>query len=210
MEKINKEKMWYDNASLLTTIIIIFICFIILISQAFAVNNNIGFINTFRSLFNHNSSYIIALIYFLLIKNQRFQKYFNIVNFLFILLYFLNSFAAFLTIFQSFGIASLGSLFLNVILLCYMIYTFMIDTRLWKEFKLNKLPFDEFKNEWYYYSINIISFVVLFVNLIAAINFDGVVLSLFDTIYICLFARYIYLYKNYENKKKRKIKKDGK
>jgi hypothetical protein len=86
----------------------------------------------------------------------------------------------------------------------------MIDTRLWKEFKLNKLPFDEFKNEWYYYSINIISFVVLFVNLIAAINFDGVVLSLFDTIYICLFARYIYLYKNYENKKKEKIKKDGK
>ena len=202
MEKIKKEKMWYDNARFLTDLIIGLIIITIILSQSFAVNNNIGAINTFRSLFNHNGSYILALIYFVLIKSRHFQKYFNITNLLYIAFYFLNVFASFLTIFQSFGIASLCSLLLNIIILIYMIYTFLYGTRLWKDFKLGNLPFDEIKNEWYYYAINFFTIVVLFVNLISANisngNFDGVVLSLFDAIYNCLFSRYIYLYKKYE------------
>ncbi len=198
MEKIKKEKMWYDNATILTNIIIGLIIITIILSQSFAVNNNIGAINTFRSLFNHNGSYILALIYFVLIKSRHFQKYFNVTNLLYIFFYFLNSFASLLTIFQSFSVSSLCSLLLNIIILFYMVYTFLYDTRLWKDFKLGNLPFDEIKNEWYYYSINFFAFIVLLSNLIGAINFDGVVLSLFDAIYTCLFARYIYLYKEYE------------
>lgn len=205
MEKIKKEKMWYDNADFLTNLIIGLIIVTIILSQSFAVNNNIGAINTFRSLFNHNSSYILALIYFVLIKSKYFQKYFNITNLLYIFFYFLNVFAAFLTLFQSFSVASLCSLFLNIILLIYMIYTFLYDTRIWKDFKLGNLPFDEIKNEWYYYAINFFAIVALFANLIGAnisnSNFDGVVLSVFDAIYKCLFARYVFLYKRYELEK---------
>ena len=86
-----------------------------------------------------------------------------------------------------------------------MIYTFLYDTRIWKDFKLGNLPFDEIKNEWYYYAINFFAIVALFANLIGAnisnSNFDGVVLSVFDAIYKCLFARYVFLYKRYELEK---------
>ena len=48
---------------------------------------------------------------------------------------------------------------------------------------------------------NLLHFVLLIVNLISATNFDGVVLTLFDTIYIILFSRYIYLYKDHCEKR---------
>lgn len=209
MEKITKEKEWYDNANFVTTIIIGLIFIIIIMSQAFAVRNNIGVVNTVRSLFNHNTIYVIALIYFLLIKTNVGKKYFNIINIIYIALYLLLLLASFLTIFQSFGITSLASLLLNMIMLFYMVYTFLYDTRLWNDFKLNLIPFDEIKNEWYFNSICTLSILVLIVNLIGASNFEGVVLSLFDTIYTCLFARYIYLYKEYENNKKKVVNKKG-
>lgn len=204
MERINTDKEWYDNPNLLTSIIILVIVVTIIMSQAFAVKNNIGAVNTFRSLLNHNSTYIIALVYFCFIKTKVGKRYFNIINVIYIALYLLMVLAAFLTIFQAFGIASLASLLLNFIILFFMIYTFLFKTRYWKEFSFDKAPFDEVSNEWYFYAICVLSGLVLVVNLIGAVNFDGVVLSLFDSIYTILFGRYIYLYKEYEDLKGKK------
>lgn len=206
MERIKTEKEWYDNANLLTSIIIGVILVTIIMSQAFAVRNNIGATNILRSLFNHNTTYLLALVYFCFIKSKTGKRYFNLVNILYIALYLLMVLAAFLTIFQSFGIASLAGLLLNFVILFYMIYTFLKGTRYWKEFKLDKAPFDEIKNEWYFYAICVLSGTVLLVHLIGAVNFDGVVLSLFDAIYTILFGRYIYLYKDYEEKKEVTLK----
>lgn len=204
MERINTEKEWYDNPNMLTSIIIGVIVVTIIMSQAFAVKNNIGAINTFRSLLNHNSTYIIALIYFCFIKSKVGKRYFNIINVLYIAVYLLMVLASFLTIFQSFGIASLANLFLHFVILFFMVYTFLRETRYWKEFGLEQVPFDEVPNDWYFYAICVFSAVVLFVYLIGATNFDGVVLSLFDAIYTILFGRYIYLYKEHEDAKKKK------
>ena len=177
MERIQTEKEWYDNPNILTSIIIAVILITIIMSQAFAVKNNIGTVNTVRSLLNHNTTYILGLVYFCFIKSNVGKKYFNFINVIYIALYLLMVLAAFLTIFQSFGIASLANLLLNFIILFYMICT--------------------------------LSGLVLLVNLIGAVNFDGVVLSLFDAIYTILFGRYIYLYKDYEDSKA-KNKKDSK
>lgn len=202
MEEVKRESEWYDNPNFLTSIILGVIIVIIVLSQAFAVKNNIGTLNILRSLFNHNSTYVIALVYFALIKFKVGKKYFNFINVFYIFMYVLIVLASFLTIFQSFGIFSLTNLLLNLVLLFFMIYTFLGSSRYWKEFNLDQIPFDEVSNEWYFYSICILSFVVLLANLIGATNFDSVILSLFDAIYIILFGRYIYLYKEYEDHKK--------
>jgi c-di-AMP phosphodiesterase-like protein len=78
-----------------------------------------------------------------------------------------------------------------------MCYTFLPDTRLWRDLNLNKLPFDEVKNDWYYYVVFTISLILLLVNLIYSVDFNGVVTTLLDTCFIILFGRYIYLYRKY-------------
>ena len=70
MEKIQKEKEWYDNPNLLTNILIGLIAIIIIFSQTFAVRNNLGAEDIFRSLLNYNSIYILMLIYFILLKTR--------------------------------------------------------------------------------------------------------------------------------------------
>lgn len=200
-EKNDKELEWYSNATFITNIILIIILINIIMSQSFAVRNEVEITNIIRSLINHNFIYVIALTYFALLKTNIGKKNFNILNILHIGMYLLMTFASFLTIFQSFGINSLLTLCLNFIILIYMSYTFIKQTRYWKELALYKIPFDEIKNEWYLYSIYVISGMILFVNLISAINIDGIILSLLDTTYIVLFCRYIYLYKDYEDSK---------
>ena len=76
----------------------------------------------------------------------------------------------------------------------YMIHVFLKKTRFWKELKLEKSPFNEIKNENYYYIQVILSISLLVINLIYCTNFDGVVLSLVGMIYTIVLARYIYIY----------------
>ena len=200
-EKKQVKNEWYSNATLITNIILIVIIINIVMSQSFAVRNEVEISSIIRSLINHNFIYIIALTYFALLKTNIGKKNFNILNLLYIGMYLLMTFASILTIFQSFGISSLLTLCLNFIILIYMTYTFIKQTRYWTELALYKIPFDEIKNEWYLYSICVISGVILLVSLVGSINIDGIVLSILDTIYIILFGRYIYLYKDYEDSK---------
>lgn len=202
IEKTNNVKTeWYSNATFITNIILIIIIINIVMSQSFAVRNEVGLSSIIRSLINHNFIYVIALTYFVLLKTNIGKKNFNILNLLYIVMYLLMTITSVLTIFQSFGINSILTFCLNFIILIYMTYTFIKGTRYWTELALYKIPFDEIKNEWYFYSICVLSGMILFVSLVGAINIDGVVLSFLDTIYIILFGRYIYLYKDYEDSK---------
>lgn len=201
MEKINTEKEWYNNPNILTNIILAVAAAIIIISQAFAVNNNLTSSVMLRNLLNHNSTYIAALIYFIFLKTKVGRTNFNLINVIYIILYLLITVASVFTLFQSFGLSSITSLLLNIMIISYMAYTFLPETRFWSDLGLDKFPFDEIKNDWYFYIISVISLVLLIVNLISATNFDGVVLTLFDTIYIILFSRYIYLYKDHCEKR---------
>ena len=209
VEKIEREKEWYDNPNILTTLLIVFIAIIIILSQAFAVNN-LETSDILRSLLNYNSIYIFALVYFIILKTHIGRKYFNFLNIFFIIIYFLNTFASILTVFQSFGVSSLMSFALNFIILFFMTYTFMRETRFYKELKLERIPFDEVTNEWYFYTIGILSLVLLVADLIVVENFQSVVLSLFNCIYTILFSRYVFLYNchlEFKSKKKKIVTK---
>lgn len=200
------ELEWYDNPSIVTNLLILVIALIIIFSQSFAVNSNMSAIYILRSIMNHNSTYLLTLVYFCSLKFDIGKKYFDFLNVFLILLYFLIGFASVFTIFQSFSFYTLLSLVLHVIFLIYLIHTFLRGTRLWKEFRLVKSPFNEITNEGYFYSIMVFAVILLSVNLISATSFDGTVLTLFDCIYTILFARYVYLYFSFLDSKKKKSK----
>ena len=199
--KNKKETSIFDDAKAITTIIIVLILFIMLLSQSWAINSNLSTNLIFRSILNHNSIYFLLLIYFVCIKFRFGKKYFNYFNLFLILLYLINSISSLLTVIQAFTLNSLLIFLINIVIFIYLFHTMLRGTRVWKDYKLNNSPFNEITNEWYYDFLFIVPTILLIVNLIAATSFNGCLLAILDFIYILLFARYIYLYRVFLDKK---------
>lgn len=196
-----EKKKWYDSANTITSIIIGVIVLIIVFTQSFALGRN-GTIELFTSIINHNSIYLFILIYFILIKFYIGKRYFNYLSALLIFIYFITTTTSFLTFIQAFSLNSTLDFILNILLLIYLVHTLMRDTRIWREFYLSKSPFNELPNDFMFFSIIVITIILLAVNLINTIVISGVIISILDAVYIVLLARYIYLYRVFLDKKK--------
>lgn len=196
-KNIKSERKWYDNPNIITTSAITVLTLIILLSQSYAVKNNLSTNDILRNLLNHNTLYIIGLIYFIPLKTKAGKRYFNYLNLFLIIVYLIFSVTSVLSIIRSFGITSLMTLGINIIFLIHMIHVFLKKTRFWKEFKLEKSPFNEIKNEYYFYSQLVLSIILFTVNLINSSNVDGIILSTVVMIYTLLLTRYIYTYQVY-------------
>ncbi len=196
------ERKWYDNSNIITTISITILTLIILLSQSYAVKNNLSTNDILRNLLNHNTLYIIGLLYFIPLKTKTGKKYFNYLNLFLILIYLIFSLTSVLSIIRSFGLTSLITLGINLVFLIYMIHVFLRKTRFWKDFKLASSPFNELKSEYYFYSEITLAIILFIINLIASTNVDGIILSIVATMYTMLLSRYIYTYSVYlENSK---------
>ncbi len=205
LEKKKTEIEWYDNPGIVTNVIITLIAVIIILSQSFAINNNLSTQEILRSIINHNSVYLIVLVYFVALKTKIGKRYFDFLNVFLILLYFITGVTSILTVFQSFSLETLISCAMHLVLFIYLFHTFFRRTRVWREFHLTKSPFNEIKNDAYFYSITVLVVLLLAIDLIATTTFDGTVLALFDAIYMVLFARYVYLYGCFLDNKEKKI-----
>lgn len=205
LEKKKTEIEWYDNPGIVTNVIIALIAVIIILSQSFAINNNLSTQEILRSIINHNSVYLIVLVYFVALKTKIGKRYFDFLNVFLILLYFITGVTSILTVFQSFSLETLISCAMHLVLFIYLFHTFFRRTRVWREFHLTKSPFNEIKNDAYFYSITVLVVLLLAIDLIATTTFDGTVLALFDAIYMVLFARYVYLYGCFLDNKEKKI-----
>ena len=78
---------------------------------------------------------------------------------------------------------------------------------------LNSSPIVELKNEQYFYLITTLLVIHLVVALINSTSFESIVISLLEVLFYFLFARYISLYREYNelkeaSSKKKKIKKE--
>ena len=206
----NKEKeRIFDNAGDITSIIVGLIIVIILLSQSWAISNNVSAIIMFRSILNHNSIYFLLLIYFIGIKTSFGKKYFNHLNLFLMLLYLISSISSFLTVIQAFSLNSLLAFLINIVIFIYLFHTMLRGTRVWKDYKLKNSPFNEITNEWYYDFLLIVPTILLIVNLMASTSLNGVVISLMDYFYVLLFARYIYLYREFLDMKSINSKNPG-
>lgn len=211
--KDNKEKDWFDSPRMVTYIIIGLLIVLIILSQSFAINSQLGTADIIRSILNHNSIYVLTLIYFVLLHFKIGKKYFDHLNVLMLMFFILITIASFFTIFQSFGLASLLQLGINILFTVYFLYAFLSNTLIGKELHLNNSLLVELKNEQYFYLITTLLVVNLIVALISSTSFESIVISLLEVLFYFLFARYISLYKEYDDRKessprKKKIKKD--
>ena len=204
-EKSDVRIAWYDNPGIITNIIIGLIAVIILLSQSFAINNNLSTHEILSSIINHNSVYLIVLVYFVALKTNIGKRYFDFLNIFLVLLYFITGITSFLTIFQSFSLEALVACALHLTLFVYLFHTLFRRTRVWKEFHLNKSPFNEIKNDAYFYAISVLTIFLLALDLIVTTTPDGAILSIFDASYMLAFARYVFLYGCFVDNKERKI-----
>lgn len=200
----DKKNKWYNSANSITNIIMLTILLIIVFSQSFVLGENSS-IKLFTSIINHNSIYLCVLVYFILLKLPAGKKYFNYLSVFLIFIYFIISMTSLLTMIQSFNLTSVLSFILYFLLLIYLVHTLLRDTRVWREFYLSSSPFNELSNDFMFYSILIVSIILLAVNLIDTVYIGGIIMPILDTIFIILFSRYIYLYRMYLDK----IKKEG-
>lgn len=204
-EKSDVPIAWYDNPGIITNIIIGLIAVIILLSQSFAINNNLSTHEILSSIINHNSVYLIVLVYFVALKTNIGKRYFDFLNIFLVLLYFITGITSFLTIFQSFSLEALVACALHLTLFVYLFHTLFRRTRVWKEFHLNKSPFNEIKNDAYFYAISVLTIFLLALDLIVTTTPDGAILSILDASYMLAFARYVFLYGCFVDNKERKI-----
>ncbi len=205
----NKNDLkWYDSGSIITSLIVGVIALIIICSQSFAFSGDTS-LTLFGSIINHNSIYLLVVIYFIFLKLRFGKKYFNYLNVFLIFIYLLVTLTSLLTLVQSFSLNTTLSFILNFVFLIYLFHTMFRDTRIWKDFNLGDSPFNELSNDWYFYTIIILNLFLLTVNLISTVVIGGVVISILDTVYTVLFARYIFLYRDYLDYKKKDINNKG-
>ena len=204
--KKNKLK-WYDNASFIKNLIIVVISIFIVSTQSLA-NGEFSFA-LFSSVINHNSVYILVLLYFILLNFSIGKKFFNYMNVILVFIYFITTAMSLFTIVQSFSLYTVLSFIIHFVLLVYMSHTLFRDSRIWKEFSFSKSPFNELTNDWYFSVIVILSIFLLSVNLISTVVISGVIVSILDFMYFILLGRYLYLYRDYLDKRKLDINNEG-
>ncbi len=187
---------WYESGNVITSFIIITILATIFCSQSFAVIGA-GDFSIFTSVINHNSLYLIVLIYFVLLKTNFGKRYFNYLNVFLVFLYLISSVTSALTLIQSFSLDTILGFLKDIVILLYLSHTMFRDTHIWKEYKLGRSPFNEIKNDSYYYALLVLVVFGLVVNLISTVVISGLFISILDALYLLLFGRYIYLYRDY-------------
>lgn len=200
---------------MITYILIGLLVVLIILSQSFAIQSHMEAGDIFRSIINHNSIYLVSLIYFILIRVKFGKKYFDYLNVVMFVFYLLTTFASLFTIFQSFGFDSILNLAFNVLITLYFGYSFFTSTVIGKDLRLSDSPLAEINNGQYYYLLIGIIAISLIVSLVSVNSFEDVVVHLLEAIYKFMFVRYVYLYKEYIERKeleasKEKMKKEEK
>ena len=204
----SSEKDFFDSPSMITYILIGLLVVLIILSQSFAIQSHMEAGDIFRSIINHNSIYLVSLIYFILIRVKFGKKYFDYLNVVMFVFYLLTTFASLFTIFQSFGFDSILNLAFNVLITLYFGYSFFTSTVIGKDLRLSDSPLAEINNGQYYYLLIGIIAISLIVSLVSVNSFEDVVVYLLEAIYQFMFVRYIYLYKEYVERKELDIVKE--
>lgn len=192
-----KDIKWYESGNAITSIIIGIIIVTIVCSQSFAVVGKNNSLSIFSSVINHNSIYLLVLIYFVVLKTKWGKRYFNYLNVFLMIIYFLATVTSLLTLIQSFSLNTILAFLVNLVLIIYLFHTMFRDTLVWKDLKLGNSPFNELSNDSYYYTLFVLVVISLVVNLISTVVVSGLFVSILDALYILLLGRYIYLYREY-------------
>lgn len=190
------KNAWYNKASVVTNMIIVVVSLSILLSQSFAINNNLSAVLILRDIVNHNMNYLLILLYFVVIKFMVGKKHFHYLNIFLCFFFLLSTITSCLSVLQVVSLVSILSLFIKVLMCLFLLHSMFRDTHYWKEY-FHKSPFNELNNDFYFYTIFAVCIILLAINFISVKTVDGAFLALLDCIFHILFARYVFLYHEY-------------
>ncbi|MEG0994947.1 MAG: hypothetical protein RSE91_03160 [Bacilli bacterium] len=206
MEKEKMEKEWYDDPDIITTLLIGCLILLLIISQGYAIRHQLSLGTIMRTLLNNNITYVIYLVYLIVLKTKRGKKSFTGLNFFMACLYFIIVVGSFLNMTSAFNLEAIVSFASSFLLLSYFTYSFLEHTNLYKSLSFDKIPFSKISNDWYFGSFAFLQCILFVLGIMNVAQFDRVVLLLLDTIFNIGFVRYIYLYQNYKEKKLCRVK----
>jgi len=211
---IEKEKDWYDEPDVLTTVLLSVIGLILILSQTHAIRNHLGLFEMIKSLINYSSVYIFFLAYFSLLKTKIGKKYFNLLNLILAIMYAILFIGSFFSFIQFFKLETLVVFLQTGAIFIYLVKVLLEETSLYKRLGLTRIPFDKINNDAYFYGVSLLVILNMTVTLFDTKVFYSVVLVVLETLFLIGFARYLYLYQAYKNEKKkvthRKKKKEEK
>ena len=102
------------------------------------------------------------------------------------IVFFIVFVTSILTVFQSFNLATLLTLAINTILVVYFFHVFMRGTRFWKEFSLEKSPFNELSSDWFFWALVIVEVTLFAVNLILSKICYNIPINVFTIVIVYL------------------------
>ncbi len=203
----NRKKVeWYDNPNLIINLMIGLLGIAVLVAQTIAIRMGLSFQESVNQLFNDSSVYLFYLVYFILINLRFGKKHFDalsIVAFIFQSILLLTSL---LNIIQTIGIKTIFEFILSIGMWLYISNSLIRTTKIWNDFNLDLVPTKFFKNIDYFYIVTASSLIILVIGLIDSFDFNYVLVILLDCLVYIGIARYLYLYRKY-NEEKKNIKK---
>lgn len=207
LENKKENTVWLNNPNILSSLILLVIFLIIVSNQGYIANGNTKEIMS--NVVNNNTIFILVFIYFACLKFKFGKKNFNILNMILLFLYFIFALTTALQLFKVFSIIALLYALINILLFIQLFHTLLRDTRYWEDYGIEKSPFNEFDEDFYFNGILLLSILYLVVNMLALDHVRDLSVALFTTIYYIFFSRFIYLYDKYLDSKKAHVNNSG-
>ncbi len=218
-----KKLEWYDNPNLIINMMIGLLAISILVSQTIAIRTGLSFQESVNQLFNDSSVYLFYLVYFVLINLKFGKKHFDALSIVIFVFQSILLLTSLLNIIQTVGVKTIFEFILSIGMWLYLSNSLIRTTKIWKAFNLDLVPTKFFKNIDYFYIVTASSLIILILGLIDSFDFNYVLVILLDCLVYIGVARYLYLYRKYnedkniiekpidkiETAKKKKVKKDA-
>lgn len=203
-----KEKtLWLNNPNILSSLILLVIFLIIVSNQGYIASGNTKEIMS--NVVNNNTVFILVFIYFVCLKFKFGKKNFNLLNLILLFLYFIFALTTTLQLFKVFSIIALLYTLINILLFIQLFHTLLRDTRYWEDYGIEKSPFNELDEDFYFNGLLVLSLLYFVINLLALTEIRDLAVALFTTIYYIFFSRFIYLYDKHLDKKKAHVNNSG-
>jgi len=192
-----RERDWYDDPNILTTVIALILGLILILSQTYAIRNHLGLWYMIRSLINYSSVYVILLAYFILLKTKVGKRYFVLMNIILGFMFAILSLGSIFSMIQFFKLETIFTFLQNTLVFFYFVKVLWRDTKLYSMFGFSKIPFDKVTNDYYFYGISALFILGMILSFVDRPPFDSFVLLLLQTLFFIGFVRYLYLYQEY-------------
>ncbi len=188
-----KEIKFLNAPFKIANILIVLLLIYMLLSIGYNYISDLGLLD----LIGNNFFYIVLSIYFILLKTKFGKERFSYMNLVIAILLAINFLGSFFNLLTTFNFTTSFSLIANVLFITYFVNTFF-----YKYIKKISI-INNLNNKFIFYAISIILiilYILMLIKYISVFPMIKIIKYIVEFVILVLFARYIYLYKEYSSK----------